>query len=127
MKLAAVSKGLILGLAMLLASSAFAATKGSLQIVDPVTVNGTQLKAGDYRVQWDATSPNVEVSIMQGKNVITKVPAKVVNLDSAAANDAAVTRKNNDGTSSLIGVRFEGKKFALEMGDADGGMGGSSK
>ena len=123
----AVSKGLILGLAMLLASSALAATKGSLQIVDPVTVNGTQLKAGDYKVEWDGTSPNVEVSILKGKDVVTKVPAKVVNLQMAAANDAAVTQKNNDGTSSLIGVRFQGKKFALDLNSASDGMGGSSK
>lgn len=123
----AVSKGLILGLAILLASSAFAATKASLQIIDPVTVNGTQLKAGDYKVEWDGTSPNVEVSIVKGKNVVTKVPAKVVNLEVAASNDAAVTQKNSDGSTSLIGVRFQGKKFALDLGSSGDGMGGSSK
>ncbi|HUO25015.1 MAG TPA: hypothetical protein VMU61_05065 [Candidatus Aquilonibacter sp.] len=127
MKFAAVSKGLILGLALMLASSALAATKGSLQLLDSVTVNGTQLKAGDYKLLWDGSSSNVEVSIMQGKKVLAKVPAKVVNLDAAAANDAAVTQKNNDGTSSLIGVRFSGKKFALDISDSDGAMGGSSK
>jgi hypothetical protein len=123
----AVSKSLVLGLAILLASSAFAATKGSLQIIDPVTVNGTQLKAGDYKVEWDGTSSNVEVSILKGKNVVTKVPAKLVNLQAAASNDAAVTEKNSDGSSSLIGVRFQGKTYALEMGSGSDGMGGSSK
>ncbi|MGA7907440.1 MAG: hypothetical protein WCA16_08560 [Candidatus Sulfotelmatobacter sp.] len=127
MKFAAVSKGLILGLALLLASSAFAASKATLQLSNPTVVNGTKLKAGDYKIQWDGSSSNVEVSILQGKNVVAKVPAKVVNLDRAAANDAAVTQTNSDGTSSLIGVRFEGKKFALEMGEASDGTGGSSK
>ena len=127
MKFAAVSKGLILGLALLLASSAFAASKATLQLSNPTVVNGTKLKAGDYKIQWDGSSPNVEVSILQGKNVVAKVPAKVVNLDRAAANDAAVTQTNSDGTSSLIGVRFEGKKFALEMDEASDGTGGSSK
>ena len=41
-----ISKTLVLGVALLLASSAFAATKASLQLSNPVTVNGTTLQAG---------------------------------------------------------------------------------
>jgi hypothetical protein len=128
MKFATVTKSLVLGLALLLASSAFAATKGSLQLNHPVTVNGTQLKAGDYKVEWDGSGPNVELSIMQGKNVVAKVPAHVVDLSSASQSDAAVTKKNDDGSTTLAGVRFQGKKFALEVGEAGEGMqSGSSK
>jgi hypothetical protein len=128
MKFATVSKSLVLGLAVLLASSAFAATKGTLQISHPVTVNGTQLKAGEYKLQWDGSGPNVEVSILQGRNVVAKVPAHVVDLGAAAQNDATVTRKNDDGTSTLAGVRFQGKKIALELGESSDGMqAGSSK
>ena len=54
MKFATVSKSLVMGLALLLASSAFAATKASLQLNNPVTVNGTKLKPGDYKLQWEA-------------------------------------------------------------------------
>lgn len=128
MKFATVSKSLVLGLALLLASSAFAGTKGNLQLNHPVTVNGTQLKAGEYKLEWDGSGPNVEVSIVQGKNVVAKVPAHVVDLSAAAQNNAAVTKKNDDGSSTLAGVRFEGKKFALELGEASDGMqAGSSK
>ena len=128
MKFATVSKSLVMGLALLLASSAFAATKGSLQLGSPVTVNGTKLKPGDYKLQWEGTGPNVEVSIMQGRNVLAKVPAHIVQLESASANDAAVTRKDDSGDRSLTGVRFSGKKFALELGEAGDGMQtGSSK
>ena len=128
MKFATVSKSVMLGLALLLASNAFAATKGSLQISHPVTVNGTQLKPGDYKVEWDGSGPNVEVSILQGKNVIAKTPAHLVDLNAASSNSAAVTRTNSDGSSSLAGVRFEGKRFALELGEATDGMqAGSSK
>jgi hypothetical protein len=128
MKFATVSKSLMLGLAVMLASSAFAATKGSLQISNPVTVNGTKLAAGEYKVEWEGNGPNVELSIKQGKNVLAKVPARVVDLSSASNNSAAVTRKNEDGTSSLTGLRFEGKKIALELGESSDGMqAGSSK
>lgn len=128
MKFATVSKSVVMGLALLLASSAFAATKANLQVQTPLTINGTKLKSGDYRLQWEGSGPNVEVSIIQGKNVVTKVPARLVDLQSAPNNDAAVTKRNDDGTSTLTGIRFGGKKYALELGEASDGMqSGSSK
>jgi hypothetical protein len=122
MTFATVSKSIVLGLALLLASSAFALTKGSLQLNNAVTVNGATLKPGDYKVQWEGSGPDVELSILQGKNVVAKVPAHVVELQTPAANDAAVTRVNGSGPSSLTGVRFQGKKTALELGDANDNM-----
>jgi hypothetical protein len=128
MKFATGSKSLVLGLAILLASSAFAATKANLQLNNPVLLNGTTLKPGEYKVQWEGSGPNVELSIMQGKNVIAKVPAHVVDLQTPSAYDAAVTQKNDSGPNTLAGVRFQGKKFALALGEAGEGMsGGSSK
>jgi hypothetical protein len=123
MKFATVSKSLILGLAVVLATSAFGATKANLQLSNPVTVNGTTLKAGDYKIQWEGSGPNVELSIMQGKNVLAKVPARVVELQTPSANDAAVIRHEGSGPGLLAGVRFQGKKTSLELGDgmqADG-------
>jgi hypothetical protein len=128
MKFATVSKSLVMGLALLLASSAFAATKASVVLQNPTTIQGTKLKAGEYKLQWDGTGPNVEVSIIQGKTVLAKVPAKLVDLSSPAQNNAAVVKRNDDGTTTLAGARFEGKKFALELGDSSEGMqAGSSK
>jgi hypothetical protein len=128
MKFATVTKSLVMGLVLLLAGSAFAASKATLTLNHETTVNGTKLKAGDYKLQWDGSGPDVEVSIVQGKNVLAKVPAKLVDLNSNAANDAAVIKNNSDGTSTLAGVRFAGKKFALELGEAaDGMQAGSSK
>ena len=111
------SKSFFLGLALLLATSAFAANKGSLSVQEPVTINGTQLKPGDYKVQWDGNGPSVELSITQGKKVIAKVPAHMVNLETASSNDAAVVKNNGDGTKSLSEVRLSGKKFSLALGE----------
>ncbi len=128
MKFATVSKSLVLGLALLLASSAFAATKASLQLSNPVLLNGTTIKPGDYKLEWEGTGPNVELSIIQGKNVVAKATAHVVNLETPSAYDAAVTRKNSSGPSTLAGLRFQGKKFALDLGEVSDGMhSGSSK
>lgn len=128
MKFATVSKSVVLAVALVLASSAFAATKGSLQLNSAVTVNGTTLKAGDYKVQWEGIGPNVELSILQGKNVVAKVPAHVIELQSAPSNDAAVTHQDGSGAKTLAGLRFQGKRTGLDFGDSSDSMaGGSSK
>jgi hypothetical protein len=128
MKFATFSKSLVMGLALLLASNAFATTKAKLILQAPTTVNGTKLKAGDYKLEWDGSGPNVEVSIVQGKTVVAKVPAKIVDLKTPALSDTAVVKTNDDGTRTLAGAQFENKKFALQLADlSDGMQAGSSK
>ncbi|HEY6768586.1 MAG TPA: hypothetical protein VI386_27825 [Candidatus Sulfotelmatobacter sp.] len=123
-----VSKSMVLGAALILASNAFAASKASLQLNGPVMINGTKLRAGDYKLQWEGNGPDVEVSIMQGKNVVAKAPAHIVNLETPAVNSAAVTRRSDDGTSTLAGVRFSGKKYALDLNESHDHMqAGSAK
>lgn len=111
------AKSLFLGLALLLATSAFAANKGSLQVQEPVDVNGTKLAPGDYKIEWDGNGPSVELSIMQGKKLIAKVPAHVVDLSRPAQNDAAVIKAGADGSKELTEVRLSGRKFAFAVGE----------
>ena len=128
MKFTTVSKTLLMGLALTLASSALAASKANLTLNNPTSINGTKLNPGDYKLEWEGSGPSVEVSIVQGKKVVTKVPAKIVDLDKAPSNDAALLKQNSDGSTTLSGARFQGKKFALELGEASDGMqSGSSK
>jgi hypothetical protein len=117
-----------MGLALLLASSAFAASKANLQLSNPVTVNGTTLKPWDYKIQWEGTGPSVELSIMQGKNVVLKTAARVVDLPAPAPYDAAVTEKHDGAPNSLTGLRFQGKKFSLDLTQTSEAMqGGASQ
>ncbi len=126
MKFATFSKSLVMGLALLLASSAFAVTKANMTLINPASINGTKLKPGDYKLQWEGTGPAVEVSIMQGKTVLAKVQGKLVDLSAPAPNNAAIVQKSSDGNSTLSGARFEGKKFALQLGDSSDGMQGGA-
>jgi hypothetical protein len=128
MKFASVSKTLLMGFALLLASSAFAASKADLILQHPTSINGTQLKAGEYKLEWEGTGPNVELSIKQGRKVLAKVPAKLVDLPVAPDNDAAVVKMGEDGSRNLAGARFAGKKFAIDLQESnDGIQAGSSK
>ncbi len=128
MKFATVGKSLILALVVLMAAGAFAAAKANLQLGSAVLVNGTTLKPGEYKVQWDGNGPDIELSFIQGKNVVAKVPARIAELQAPAADDAAVTHKNESGPNSLSSLRFQGKKFSLELEQPSAAMqSGSSK
>ena len=118
MKLSQVAKTMVLGLALVLATSAFAANKGSLKVQEPITVSGQQIPAGDYKVSWDGTGSNVEVSILQGSKVVAKTTGRVVDLNQSSQYDSAVVKKNSDGSRTLAEIRFSGKKQALAIGDA---------
>ena len=115
----------------MLATAAFAASnKGSFEVVDRVTVSGTQLRAGNYSVKWDGSGPNVELSIMQGKKVVATTPARVVDLTQTPNSNSAVIKNNDDGSKSLAEIRFGGKKYALAIGQETAsvdGSGGNSK
>jgi len=118
--IARVSKTLVLGLAMLLASAAFASNKdnkGSLQLYDSASVGGTQLKAGSYNVKWDGDGANVQVNVLKGSKVVATVPAHMIDLAEKPANDSAIVKKNADGTESVAEIHFSGRKQALAIGN----------
>jgi hypothetical protein len=118
MKLSLNSKLMTLALALLVATSAFAASenhKGNLQVFDPVTVNGKQLSAGEYQVKWEGNGPDVQLNIMKGSKVVATTQAKVVDLDQKSSGDAAIVSNNTDGSRSLNQIRFGGKKYAISL------------
>jgi hypothetical protein len=129
MKFANVSKGLVLGLALMLATSVFAASnKGSMQLLNPVTVSGKQLPAGDYSVKWDGSGPNVELNILRGNKVVATTPARLIDLTQAPNSNSAVVKNNDDGSRALAEIHFGGKKYALAIGQETAMDGsGSSK
>jgi hypothetical protein len=116
MKTRNLSKSLLLGAALLLTTSVFAASKGSLQLMDSITVNGQSLKPGDYNLRWDGTGANVQLSVLKGSKVVLTTPAQVVNLASSPNNNSAVVKNNPDGSRTLSEIRFSGKKYALAIG-----------
>jgi hypothetical protein len=133
MKARNISKGWLLGLTLLLATSLFAAgnsNKGSLRTLNPVTVNGTNLPAGDYSLKWEGSGSSVQLNILKGNKVVVTTPAHLVDLDKPATTDSAVVRSDSSGGRILASVRFEGKKYALQIGEESGSgesMSGNSK
>jgi hypothetical protein len=131
MKFANISKGLLAGLTLLLATSVFAANthnnKGSLQLQNSVTVSGKTVPAGDYSVKWEGTGSNVQLNILQGSKVVASTSARLVDLDQSSVSDSTVLKSNGDGSKSLAEIRFGGKKFAIALDESASAEMGSSR
>ena len=90
-------------------------------------VAGKQLAVGNYKLTWDGSGSSVQLNIMQGKNVVATVPARVIELDRPSTDDSAVVSSNSDGSKSLSEIRFSGKKYALAIGEESASAATSSK
>jgi hypothetical protein len=115
MKIANLGKTMLLGLGLLLATSAFAANKGALKLFGPATVGGKQLPAGEYSVVWQGEGSNVDVKILKGSQVIATAPARVVTLQRTPDSDGTSTKASGEKGTALTGIFFRGKTQALVL------------
>jgi hypothetical protein len=101
-----------------LSLNAFAKDKNETRITlsDSVQVGTTDLKPGDYTLQWDGNGPDVQVKILKSKNVVATVPAKLGQGTSLRAN--AITMRTVNNVKTLDEVDFAGGKQALVFGEA---------
>jgi|SwirhisoilCB1_FD_contig_31_6904466_length_398_multi_4_in_0_out_0_1 hypothetical protein len=80
--------------------SAFAAEKSkTVNLDEPVQIAGKQLKAGNYKLKWDDSSDQTNVTISQGKDVIATTPARI--LHQKNTNNAKFELNTADGTTKL--------------------------
>lgn len=87
----------------LLSIPAFAAKNSeTVKISQAVKVGTTQIPAAEYKVTWNETGSNSQVTLVHGKQVFT-LPAKVV----AQKNGVTSIRTNaKDGATVLVGIDF---------------------
>lgn len=85
----------------------------SVQIFDVVQVGSTQLKPGDYKVEWQGTGPAVQVSFQQSGKTVVTVPATLKTNDDQVTQDAIMTEATSAGTTELKEIDFGRQKEAL--------------
>jgi hypothetical protein len=107
---------LAIGASFLFASGAFAANeaKGKLRLVEPVTIEGKQVKAGEYNVQSEGTGAEVKLVISKGREAIATVPVHQVDEKSSHVADGYGSREEADGTRTLTSIFISGKKYDLQ-------------
>lgn len=110
-----ISKGLLFGASLLLASAAFAGEKATVKTYEDLKVNGKTLPAGKYELSWEGTGSNVQVSFQKGKETVATLPAQIEASNSAPDTTGYSTRKESDGSTSITGVFFAGKKYTINL------------
>jgi hypothetical protein len=87
-------------LALVCSLSAFARDKNqhSVNISDAVQVGNTQLQPGNYKVEWQGTGPDVQVSFLQNGKTVATVPGTLktnpqVSQDAIVTDNASASRK----------------------------------
>jgi hypothetical protein len=109
-------------LAVLLSLSAFARDKNqhTVNISDAVKVGGTQLQPGNYKVEWQGTGPDVQVSFLQNGKTVATVPGTLKTNDGEVRQDAIVTDATDSANKALYEIDFGHDKEALVF--QQGGM-----
>ncbi len=77
-----------------------------------VTIGGTQLAPGQYKLIWEGNAPNVNVSFVEGKKTVATAPAKLV---SNPTNEEAIeTATQTDNTQVLQAVDLKNVTIRFE-------------
>ena len=116
MKVANIGLTILAG-ALLFAAGTFAgeANKANLHLQEKVSIEGKQLAPGNYKLEWDGAGPDVQVSILRGKETVATVPARLVEQPARNAQDAYGTNAEPDGSKALTSIYVSGKTFALQF------------
>jgi Protein of unknown function (DUF2911) len=120
---------LVVALVVLAMSSLAVLADGKSKSVtfnDDVTVNGTLVKSGTYKVKYDEQSG--ELSIERYNKTIAKTPARMEKRDKKASRTEVNTRKNNN-TVELSSITFGGddQSIVVSAGSAGSSSAASQK
>ena len=109
-------------LALLSPLGAFARDNShSVDIFDAVQIGGTQLKPGNYKVEWQGEGPTVQVSFQHNGKTVLTAPATLKTNDAEVTQDAIKIETSTD-TSTLIEIDFGHQKQALVFDQNPVGM-----
>ncbi len=86
---------------------------------ETVTVNGTQIPPGDYRVEWQGTGPSVEVTILKAGKVLLSSPATLVTGKTSVGEGFETRDGEND---SRILDAIDWANLSLRFGQAKAGI-----
>ena len=109
--------GLLFGAALLFSSGAIAgeANKGSLRLSDNVVVDGKAINSGNYKVEWDASGPTVQVTILRNNKTVATLTAHVTEQPAPNVQDGYSTVTEPDGSRALTAIYPGGKRLSLRF------------
>jgi hypothetical protein len=102
-----------------LSLNTFAKGKNETRVTfsERIQVGSTEVKPGDYKLQWDGNGPDVQVKVISGKDVVATVPAKLF-ANTSKQGVEAIQTGGNANVKQLEKVDFAGGRQSLIFGEA---------
>lgn len=97
----------IMAVALALSLNAAAANKSTLVVRDKVSLNGTAIAPGEYKVEWDDSG---NVKVMQKKQVVATAQGKVTAQPTGARRTTMTTNAGN-----ITELQFENSKSKISF------------
>jgi hypothetical protein len=109
----------IVALALMTPVALFAAPKNSAKVTfsQTITVNGTQVPAGEYRVEWQGTGASVEATILKAGKVLASSPATLV-IGKTNLDGAFETTEGANNSRILQAIDWSDRSLRFDQGDA---------
>jgi hypothetical protein len=104
-----------MALALMLSAGASAATiSKTVTLENASQVGSTTLKPGDYKVTFDSSSANPQVTFLKGKQTVATVPAQIKDLGSKS-NSTSLVWNTQGSTPVLQEIHFGGSTQAVVL------------
>jgi hypothetical protein len=81
-----------------------------------VSLNGAQLAAGEYQINWVSHSPEATVTFVKSKSVAATAEAKWVERNVKYRSNSVLFETQADGSRILTEIRLAGMSRALVFG-----------
>ena len=106
---------IVLASLLVLIQPAAAKSKDSehITITEPVMVGGTLLEPDTYKLEWENSGPQVQVSFIRGSKIIATVPATLV-LEETRYDGAVATKTLADNSKVLEKISWKKKSLVFE-------------
>ncbi len=104
---------LLLSVSAWAADAASSTSRASLELQDPMTVAGTQLQRGKYRVEWTGSGEQVEVKIYRGNKEVASTHAQL--MTNGTSYDHISYSVADKGSKVLTQIYFGKQKCALRL------------
>jgi hypothetical protein len=89
--------------------------KKTMHLYDKAKVEGKLLNPGDYKVEWTGSGPSIQLTILQGKDTVTTVPARVVTQSNRNEQDGYILGPAKNGGQSIQEIFFGGTNYDLKL------------
>jgi hypothetical protein len=102
------------------------ANKTTVRFDQKVTVDGKTIDSGKYTAAWTGDGPNVQVTLLHGKDTVATFAAQIKQEPSPNSTDAIGTTDGPDGSKQLSSIYPNGKRISIQLASDAAGSSGSS-